>query len=541
MIEVKDRIPTYPGRVKLVPVEGQENVYDMVRVDSPTEEGTPINKALFDSIRRHLETGVYANNTMHGSGEIWTSVDLPSSGQWVNPAYGNGVYVTAKYDSAEAAYSMDGITWASVDLPISGQWVGCTYGNGRFVLVGNTTSTSHACVATSTDGISWPVNGTGYIGTVANWIGPIFDGTRFIVIGCDDGSGAETSAHYTSTNGTAWTEGGGNFSSGLWCDIAISDNTMATVSKGSSEVAFTTSTGWYTSEIGVNGDWSRILYGNAVWAIFSKANTYYAYSADIYSSFSLGIFPDNIACGYFEFGSGVFVAAPYNGSTVLISGDCVTWDEVELPVGDFWGGLKYSNGTFTLLSSDGARALVSRDGKEWAEKPTNTSIKNYDLYDVNDRLFVFPRSGDTALFSEASDTSFSSYTGESILLFASQIKDLPIGAKCAYGSYTGKGAARLDWQNYLSFDFKPVFGVIVGTNTAGNLSCAVFSPSESISFFGTGNSDPKTTASTISAAELTVSRDGNTIMWKSMLDDLDSAKKAQCNVSDIIYHYVFFG
>lgn len=49
MIEVIDRISTYPGRVKLIPVEGQANTYDMVRADEPIEPGTPINKALFDS------------------------------------------------------------------------------------------------------------------------------------------------------------------------------------------------------------------------------------------------------------------------------------------------------------------------------------------------------------------------------------------------------------------------------------------------------------------------------------------------------------
>ena len=45
---VVDRVPTYPGRVQLTPISGQDNVYDMVRADSPIEEGTPINKALFD-------------------------------------------------------------------------------------------------------------------------------------------------------------------------------------------------------------------------------------------------------------------------------------------------------------------------------------------------------------------------------------------------------------------------------------------------------------------------------------------------------------
>lgn len=45
---VVDRVPTYPGRVKLTPVAGTTDTYDMVRADSPIEEGTPLNKALFD-------------------------------------------------------------------------------------------------------------------------------------------------------------------------------------------------------------------------------------------------------------------------------------------------------------------------------------------------------------------------------------------------------------------------------------------------------------------------------------------------------------
>ena len=42
---MKDRIPLYPGRVKMTPVSGQANIYDMERADQPTQEGTPLNKA----------------------------------------------------------------------------------------------------------------------------------------------------------------------------------------------------------------------------------------------------------------------------------------------------------------------------------------------------------------------------------------------------------------------------------------------------------------------------------------------------------------
>lgn len=42
---MKDRVPLYPGRVKLTPVAGQSDVYDMTRADQPTQQGDPLNKA----------------------------------------------------------------------------------------------------------------------------------------------------------------------------------------------------------------------------------------------------------------------------------------------------------------------------------------------------------------------------------------------------------------------------------------------------------------------------------------------------------------
>lgn len=44
---MKDRVSLHPGRVKLIPVAGQENVYDTVRADEPTQEGDPLSKATF--------------------------------------------------------------------------------------------------------------------------------------------------------------------------------------------------------------------------------------------------------------------------------------------------------------------------------------------------------------------------------------------------------------------------------------------------------------------------------------------------------------
>lgn len=52
-----DRIPLYPGRVELVPVDGEINKYDLVRADEAIEQGTSLNKAnlLNDEVARMLE------------------------------------------------------------------------------------------------------------------------------------------------------------------------------------------------------------------------------------------------------------------------------------------------------------------------------------------------------------------------------------------------------------------------------------------------------------------------------------------------------
>ena len=76
--KVEDRVPTYPGRVTLTPVSGQENTYDMVRADLPVVEGTPINKKLFDSKSDCLAENVtvwvaLSGNDVEGDG----SADAP--------------------------------------------------------------------------------------------------------------------------------------------------------------------------------------------------------------------------------------------------------------------------------------------------------------------------------------------------------------------------------------------------------------------------------------------------------------------------------
>ena len=84
-IDFKDRVPTYPGRIKLLPVEGQPNVFTMERVDDPKVVGTPINKAAFDSIIQSRLTGrfyVPAANPIKATSRTVKANPIPAA-SWV--------------------------------------------------------------------------------------------------------------------------------------------------------------------------------------------------------------------------------------------------------------------------------------------------------------------------------------------------------------------------------------------------------------------------------------------------------------------------
>ena len=62
---MQDRVSLYPGRVKLEPVAGQTNLYDLTRADQPTQEGTPLNKAnLLSDATETAMFGSAANRTV---------------------------------------------------------------------------------------------------------------------------------------------------------------------------------------------------------------------------------------------------------------------------------------------------------------------------------------------------------------------------------------------------------------------------------------------------------------------------------------------
>ena len=97
---MNDRIPLYPGRVKMTPVAGQANTYDMVRADDPTQAGTPMNKATFlkdaTAALFGLGTGAVPDDVLAELGkykQYWWRRRLPAGEQYVEVQNDISTYV----------------------------------------------------------------------------------------------------------------------------------------------------------------------------------------------------------------------------------------------------------------------------------------------------------------------------------------------------------------------------------------------------------------------------------------------------------------
>jgi hypothetical protein len=83
-------------------------------------------------------------------GVTWTSTALPSTANWSDIAFGNGLYVAVSSDGIKSAYSRDLITWNQSLLPI-GAVTKLAYGQGVFLGVNN----ANGVAWTTEDGITW--------------------------------------------------------------------------------------------------------------------------------------------------------------------------------------------------------------------------------------------------------------------------------------------------------------------------------------------------------------------------------------------------
>ena len=126
-VNFKDRVPKYAGRVKLTPVSGQNNIYTMERADEPTEQGTPLDKATFDSIIKSRLTGRFYNvmpfptvkSTTAGTTtplptSNWTVTNLTSATSSIYKVVASSA-INSEYSVEKAVDGKDATSWAGPD------------------------------------------------------------------------------------------------------------------------------------------------------------------------------------------------------------------------------------------------------------------------------------------------------------------------------------------------------------------------------------------------------------------------------------------
>ena len=115
-INFKDRVPLYPGRVKLTPVSGQNDIFDVVRADEPTEPGTPLDKATFNSIIHSRLTGrsyiPEVQRVLYSTRADVTTSPLPTT-NWIldestNKAT-NGIYTVESNSNNGSAWTVENV------------------------------------------------------------------------------------------------------------------------------------------------------------------------------------------------------------------------------------------------------------------------------------------------------------------------------------------------------------------------------------------------------------------------------------------------
>lgn len=90
---MKDRIPTHVGRVQLVPVAGQTNIYDMTMADDPVEVGTPLNKA---TLLKDATAALFGLTSSAVPDDVFAAIAAQNTAQIDYGSYtGNGQYGSA--------------------------------------------------------------------------------------------------------------------------------------------------------------------------------------------------------------------------------------------------------------------------------------------------------------------------------------------------------------------------------------------------------------------------------------------------------------
>lgn len=199
-------------------------------------------------------------------GTTWTSLAMPSDvPTWNSIIYGNGYWVIVSGGTSQYAYysSANGDGWRRSTLPSANDWINLAYGNGIFVALAPS-GLSGAVAASTDNGATW-TSGVMPFGAPASWTNIIYGAGKFVAI-----ASGSTQAAY-STNGTSWTVC--NIPGGTqWTDIAYGNGRFVAITTTTAAPAYSfNGITWYLSNLAITG--TDITYGNGVFLVVCNGQT----------------------------------------------------------------------------------------------------------------------------------------------------------------------------------------------------------------------------------------------------------------------------
>lgn len=274
---------------------------------------------------------------------------------WNKIAYGNGVYVAVGSNATDsnAAYSTDGINWIPVDTIVYTIRSLC-YGNGKFIAWGmgiyGDASNTDGFLGSSVDGKSWNFTKLGeYVDDRKSDI--IFVENKFVACG------KERVVEY-STNGINWNS------------VTVVDYSIA---------------------------YSKIVYGNGIYACFESRNTQVRYSMSstgLTGSWKTGNLNSEHSISYlidvlFDGEKFVFLC----GDNIYTSTDLKTFTKVVSVYFGRMSAISYKNGLYVAVgmnnSNDNGHLAYSFDLTNWISMNPVIDSENITITDsINTVLLV---------------------------------------------------------------------------------------------------------------------------------------------------------
>lgn len=446
---MKDRVPTYPGRVTLTPVAGQANTYDMARADQPTQEGTPLNKNTFlkdataqalgltqpdpsvddafNALSGVLNDGVFVDRQIKSNVlDIWDKTSLPF--QLASICHSDNLFV---------AGAKDGHMWTSPDcktwtkrtqsfVNYSGESYVVT-GEGKFFVFPSSQYLSARNTGLySNDGITWhevslPISDMYWSGAAI--------GKGTIVLSCGFGSrssenrsGKENKLYYSTNNGETWNQASSD--TAYWSDVTFDGEQFIAIRAFNSNNVVSISQDGITwtnkSVLPYSVRWTRIVNGDGILVALAGAQSsgpYYAKSTD---------------------GGNSWTSIGRNGYAIETS-------FLSYFLGKFWTSLSIKSNTQSLC-------FIDPDDTTWQD--TGVVLAQHDglLRPLDGAGY-----GDVALIGCPNNNLISETTYDDFLVNVNGGKLTIPGSQISFetGSYVGTGTYGSSNATSLSFSFNP--------------------------------------------------------------------------------------